>query len=498
MQRDLPPVSAAKDIVLFAVGSRGDVQPSCVLAAALRARGHTVHMATQERLRPLVEEFGLAWRKLEGDHAGVLHEPAAQAALRDGSFFRLMRLTKEWEARFDKKAYLASFLAASAGADIIVASALTITETLCVAQARGAALVALLPGPTWPTSEYPLWALPVPCSCLYRWSYTAAFSSLWAQERGVIEPWRRELGLQPLPHGVIAEYERAAFPVLIAASELLCGPTGKAPADYPPHVIVGGFLIATEAADARAAAAGAGAGAEADGRARAGGCLSAKPLHGPPAHASDPELLAFAAGRAGAGAGAAPLPLVYFGFGSMPAPDPLELLRLVVETCAAARCRGVLVAGWTALSADPQCARLAAEATASGSLLVRQAVSHSFLFPRCAAVIHHCGVGTFAAALHAGVPQLPCPFMLDQPHNARLALRLGVAPTIVPFDKQITSAKLARALRVILDEEGDGPLCASAQRVGERVRAESSGTVARFVAAVETAERPARHVTLAD
>lgn len=38
------------------VGSRGDVQPYLVLALELRSRGHTVSVATEERLKPLVDE----------------------------------------------------------------------------------------------------------------------------------------------------------------------------------------------------------------------------------------------------------------------------------------------------------------------------------------------------------------------------------------------------------------------------------------------------------
>ncbi|KAJ1641347.1 hypothetical protein T492DRAFT_831241 [Pavlovales sp. CCMP2436] len=105
-----------KSIVVFAVGSRGDVQPSCVLALALQASGHEVHVATEERLKPLVDEFKLRWRRLEGDKVGVLHEPEAQDALRQGSFFKLMQLTKRWEARFDKQRILASFVEASEAA----------------------------------------------------------------------------------------------------------------------------------------------------------------------------------------------------------------------------------------------------------------------------------------------------------------------------------------------------------------------------------------------
>ncbi|WP_425473877.1 nucleotide disphospho-sugar-binding domain-containing protein [Saccharothrix saharensis] len=53
---------------------------------------------------------------------------------------------------------------------------------------------------------------------------------------------------------------------------------------------------------------------------------------------------------------------------------------------------------------------------------------HQWLFPWMSAVVHHGGAGTTAAALAAGVPQVVCPFVADQPHWARCAHAVGVAP----------------------------------------------------------------------
>ncbi|KAL8520999.1 hypothetical protein ACS0TY_011518 [Phlomoides rotata] len=52
---------------------------------------------------------------------------------------------------------------------------------------------------------------------------------------------------------------------------------------------------------------------------------------------------------------------------------------------------------------------------------------YSLLFPRCAAAIHHGGSGTTAAALRAGIPQVICPFILDQFYWAERMFWLGVA-----------------------------------------------------------------------
>ncbi|KAK3002110.1 hypothetical protein RJ639_021719 [Escallonia herrerae] len=53
---------------------------------------------------------------------------------------------------------------------------------------------------------------------------------------------------------------------------------------------------------------------------------------------------------------------------------------------------------------------------------------YNWLFPRCLAAVHHGGSGSTAAALHAGIPQVLCPFMLDQFYWADRMFWLGVAP----------------------------------------------------------------------
>jgi UDP:flavonoid glycosyltransferase YjiC (YdhE family) len=75
-------MSTPARIVVAASGSRGDVQPYCAIALALRARGHHVVVATEQRMKGLVEEFGLEFRVIEGDPTGLLWEPKAQEALK--------------------------------------------------------------------------------------------------------------------------------------------------------------------------------------------------------------------------------------------------------------------------------------------------------------------------------------------------------------------------------------------------------------------------------
>jgi rhamnosyltransferase subunit B len=74
----------------------------------------------------------------------------------------------------------------------------------------------------------------------------------------------------------------------------------------------------------------------------------------------------------------------------------------------------------------------------------------SKLLPRCAAIVHHGGIGTSAQALAAGIPQVPVPMAHDQPDNARLLKRLGVAEPIPAA--RFTAKTAARALKLVMDE----------------------------------------------
>ena len=51
--------SEKQKITLCAVGSRGDLQPYISLGLALKQKGYQVKIATENRLKPLVQEFGI-------------------------------------------------------------------------------------------------------------------------------------------------------------------------------------------------------------------------------------------------------------------------------------------------------------------------------------------------------------------------------------------------------------------------------------------------------
>ena len=80
------------------------------------------------------------------------------------------------------------------------------------------------------------------------------------------------------------------------------------------------------------------------------------------------------------------------------------------------------------------------------------------VLPRCAALVHHGGVGTVAQGLAAGVPQLTMPMGFDQPDNATRLYRLGVGRWVRP--SRFRGPTVAAVLRDLLDDPRVAAACA--------------------------------------
>jgi rhamnosyltransferase subunit B len=73
------------------------------------------------------------------------------------------------------------------------------------------------------------------------------------------------------------------------------------------------------------------------------------------------------------------------------------------------------------------------------------------LFPECAAVVHHGGIGTTARAMACGVPQVICPLCFDQIDNAVRINALGTGNWI--RTRPPTGAQMAAAITKVLTSE---------------------------------------------
>jgi sterol 3beta-glucosyltransferase len=144
------------------------------------------------------------------------------------------------------------------------------------------------------------------------------------------------------------------------------------------------------------------------------------------------------------------------GFGSVRTQERELLWRTVLEALDLSGQRAVLLTGWSGHD--------------SGSLpsgvLALEAVPHDWLLPRMAAVVHHGGAGTTAAALRAGVPEVVVPFTNDQPFWGAVVHRLGAGPAPIPW-RRLTARALAAAINTaVADEHVRGRAAELAARIG--------------------------------
>jgi UDP:flavonoid glycosyltransferase YjiC (YdhE family) len=123
-------------------------------------------------------------------------------------------------------------------------------------------------------------------------------------------------------------------------------------------------------------------------------------------------------------------PPIYIGFGSMPTFSGTKALNDALLAGLAGQ-RVILARSGTEYK------------PASEKVFLTGHVPHDWLFPRCAAIVHHCGAGTSHAALASGTPSIPVPFTLDQPFWAHRLTNLGVASP--PLDPRHPDADAVRS-----------------------------------------------------
>jgi vancomycin aglycone glucosyltransferase len=130
-------------------------------------------------------------------------------------------------------------------------------------------------------------------------------------------------------------------------------------------------------------------------------------------------------------------PPILVGFGSMPA--AVDMSRRLIGAARAVGRRIIVAKGWGELDLIDE----ASDCIAIGD------VSYDLLFPRVAAVVHHGGAGTAAAAARAGVPQVITPMFGDQFYWANRIAELGLGTTTphANMTEESLTASLREALR---------------------------------------------------
>ena len=382
-------------ITILTLGSRGDVQPYLALAAGLQRAGNSVRVASHAIFESLIRDSGVDFALVRFNPRDVVSHPDVQKA--KSNILRFMLTVR----RIVGPQYLDifdDFWQASQNSEAIIASPTASNAYYC-AQALQVPLIIGLLQPLIPPLAFPNFFLPrLPHlgGTFNRVTHHVFDQFLWQNVRSNVNQWRKvRLGLRPAPFlGPYRMMRADRVPYLIACSPAVI----PKPPDWLDWHFVTGYWFLELSSDFR-----------------------------PP-----PDVESFL--QSGS-------PPVYVGFGSMSEEQPERLIDVVVEALDRTNQRGILASGWGGLR----------RRGLPGNILQVDDVPHQWLFPRMAAVVHHGGAGTTAAALRSGVPSVVVPFGGDQHHWGRILVQMGVSPEVLSVD-DLTAESLAHAIALAIDD----------------------------------------------
>ncbi len=414
-------------ITILTIGSRGDVDPCLALALGLKQAGYDVTLGTGPTFETLITSRGIRFSPIRWDTYDILHTEEGQREIAGYRLSDLWYTPPTALARWP--GVMEDVYQAARDADLMiyhpyVQGAYDVTEKLRIP----AILWGYSPQFT-PTGQFPSPYVPYPQLKLGRWinrlTHSAMCFILFKKLIGVRNRWRKErLGLPPRPW-YASDFHRNGrpLPVLYAFSRHVIAP----PPDWRGPFEVTGYW----------------------------------PYEDWPGWQPPADLVDFL--QAGP-------PPVYVCFGSMVSADPARVSEIVLQALQQTGQRGILSAGWGGLS----------HRDGGDKVFYLGEAPYRWLFPQVAAVVHHGGAGTTAAALRAGKPTIICPYSFDQPFWGQVVWQLGVGPRPIPQAK-LSVQRLADAIRTATSDE------ALRQRVallGAKIRSEDG--VARAVEVIRS------------
>jgi UDP:flavonoid glycosyltransferase YjiC (YdhE family) len=371
-------------VTILTVGSRGDVQPFLAFGGGLQSAGHKVRLSTHAGYRELVEGQGLEFAELAAGALARRHETEEGRRWAERSSRRM----PAWVGLLrDARSVAPRRLreAAAACDDADVIVASNLTQVLGWQLAR--------------ERRVPLVRvlLNAPSYWMARRSSPAVAGAVrqlaWIGARPWLNRVRKDaLGLPEVPR-------REPFGALDKAGQLVLYPFSPsvfpAPAGWGSTMEVTGYWFLDAAIDPE-----------------------------------PPERL-----RQFLDDGPPP---VYVGFGIQIDHDPARTTSHIVSALRVAGRRGVLQRPPEAL----------AGAALGDDLIAIDHVPHAWLFPRCAAVVHHGAAGTTATGLRAGTPSVIVPHNSDQFSWGRRIAELGVGPAPIPRRK-LSAMRLQQAVEKV-------------------------------------------------
>ena len=435
----LGPARSSSRIVLVTLGTRGDIQPFCVLGRALTRAGFSVTVVANADYRSLIESFGLAFTDPGGGGLGPALFSTDKAAAFDQHAKGLRHLAAGLRLIGPAQDHLAELMTgcvtAIRSADLVIFNAMAFfagefARELAIPAIRITAQPLL---PSWRISLVLFGGRDVG-RLVNRASYEAFRGLTALAMRRALKIVRRRTGLgarlragvNPLTIGLSGSRQLLAFSAILASD----------PGDWPKPYCQTGFLVA------------------------------------PP----EPGAVLPEAVERFLSSGPPP---VYVGFGSMRM-NGRRNATLVLDALARSGQRALLARGAGGLDLPE---------TLPDGIMAIGAIDHDLLLPRVSAVVHHGGSGTVAAALRHGRPSVILPVLGDQLFWGRRVAALGAAEpplALGRIDPAELAARIGRAAQ-------NGPLRAAATRAAERLAGEPglAGAVNFVVGTLSATQRGA-------
>ena len=382
-------------IILLTYGTRGDVQPYLALGLGLKARGHEIRIVTSERFRGFITGYGLAFAPMNDDLLAILDTDEGKAMIEDtrhiGDQIR-MALSIWKRVGPMQKAILDDGWAATRdeAPDLLIYHPKAYGSPH-YAEKLGIPSVFALPIPMMlPTRDLPNIGFVSPgWGWFNRFTYTLVDMIMAIASARMINSWRSSVGLQKARTLSLSKRpDGCPQPAVVCVSPNVIAQ----PSDWPDlWKMIGYWFLDT------------------------------------PIGWTPPEDL-----QTFLDAGDPP---VYIGFGSMTGRQPERLAEIAVEALRRSGKRGILATGWGGLKPGDL----------PDTIFSVDQVPHDWLFPNMAAIVHHGGAGTTAAALRSGTPSVIVPFFGDQPFWGKTIHNLGVGTRPIP-QKRLTAENLSEAL----------------------------------------------------
>lgn len=403
---------SGRTVVIFTIGTQGDIRPLVALGIGLRQAGYPVRIVTSDNFAEMIRSAGLEFFPLTSNFQTLLE--ADRGLIDDG--LDMQAIARSFRDCFASWApqWVSQGLAACEGAGLLIGVGNVTLLAKSLAEARGIPFVCAQLQPLTPSRVLPptvfVGSKRQLSPRLNLGAYQLLRMLVWYVMRpainGIVRP---QLGLKKYPW--YGPYFTSNSKVIYGFSQQVL----SRPVDWPDTVHIAGYWFLDQ------------------------------PQWQPPE-----ALHAFLH--------AGPKP-IYIGFGSMLSSNTKAFTETVIAAVRKSGQRAVLASGWGGLDG--------VDGALDEQICVIRHAPHDWLFKQVSMAVHHGGAGTTAAAVRAGIPSVIVPFFGDQPFWARCLQREGVAPPALDR-KSLSADVLANAIDSALKE----PMRQAATALGQRVRAE--------------------------